>query len=293
MPDTFWQRLIHGVRRLRPSGEWERMAGPGWADAVMDVPATDRHHAKQGRSIGRLVLETDGRRLVVYLKRHYRLPWWQGLLALISGRSVSPGMEEWEHLEWARSQGIPVPEAAAAGEFVGPWGALQSFLAVKELTGMLPLHEAIPAAHAVLDAEAFRRWKRGLAREMARLAAELHRRRRFHKDLYLCHFYIAETDIHLVPSRWQDRVWVIDLHRLAHHPHTWPLPLSKDIGQLWYSSDVEGIDDADRRVFWVAYLRQHEPARSALVKLLIRFKAWRYRRHSQRGGKKSLVRRAA
>src|SRR5947209_2562466 len=183
MSDTLWGRLVHGVRRLRPSAEWEHFAGPGWADQIMRRAATDRHHAKQGRSIGRLVLEAEGRRLTVYLKRHYRLPWWQGLLALVRPWvAVSPGMQEWEHLEWARAEGFPVPEAVAGGDFIGPWGRLQSFLAVKELTGMLPLHEAVPAARAALTPLGFRRWKRSLAREMARQAAELHARRRFHKD---------------------------------------------------------------------------------------------------------------
>ena len=156
--DTFWHRLVHGVWRLRHRPDWAAFAGPGWADRIMQVAVTDRHHSKQGRSIGRWVLAADGRRLVVYLKRHYRLSWWSGWLALVRpSRGWSPATQEWEHLEWAGDAGMPVPAAAACGEQIGPWGRLQSFLAVEELTDMLPLHEAIPAAAGHLSPSEFLR----------------------------------------------------------------------------------------------------------------------------------------
>src|ERR687887_410242 len=64
--------------------------------------------------------------LVVYLKRHHELPFWRGLLATIwPGGNWSPAMMEFEHLEWARKQGVPVPATVAAGELLGGWGKLQ------------------------------------------------------------------------------------------------------------------------------------------------------------------------
>jgi len=281
MGETFWRRLVHGVRRLRHEPRWERLAGPQWADRIMTQAVTDRLHVKQGRSIGRLVLESAGERLVVYLKRHYRLPWWSGLAALFRpGGNWSPALQEWEHLAWARAQGLPVPTAAAGGEFVGPWGRLQSFIAIEELTDMLPLHQAVPEAAQVLEPAAFRRWKDGLGREMARLSRELHRRRWFHRDLYFCHFYVAAEDTRRVPTAWPGRVWLIDLHRLGRHPWTWPLRQAKDLAQLLYSSDVPGVTDRDRQRFWRAY-RAGKPL--GLVERwighLIRLRAWNYRRH--------------
>jgi heptose I phosphotransferase len=288
MEATFWQRLRHGVYRVHHTGELEQFAGPDWAERIMGMAVTDRLHVKQGRSIGRLMLESDGRSLVVYLKRHYRLPRRHGILALLRPNGDwSPALQEWEHLRWAREHGLPVPEAVAGGEIIGPWGRLQSFLAVKELTGMLPLHQAIPAAAARLEATAFRRWKRGLAAELARLAAELHRRRRFHKDLYLCHFYVAEEDTERLLD-WRGRVQMIDLHRLGHHPWTWPLWLAKDLAQLWYSSEIPEVSSRDRIAFWRAYCVANPAADSRWLRALIRAKAWSYRRHSQRGGRRSL-----
>ena len=116
-------------------------------DRVMTIPVTDRLHEKQGRSIGRLILSDAAGRLGVYLKRHYRLGWWRGVLAtLFPARAWSPGLEEWQRLKWAHDAGFPVPRPVAAGQVVGPWGRLQGFLAVEELYGMLPLHEAVPLA---------------------------------------------------------------------------------------------------------------------------------------------------
>jgi heptose I phosphotransferase len=256
---SLWQRLVHGWQRLIARPDWDDLAGPDWPGRIMQVAVTDRFFAKQGRSTGRLVLDAPGdppRRLVVYLKRHYRLGWWRGLLAALwPGGDWSPAMQEYRHLEWARRQGVPVPATAAVGEMIGPAGRLSSFLAVEELTGMLPLHEAIPQARERLSAAEFRRWKRGLAAELARLARLLHDRRHFHKDLYLCHFFIHHDDLTRLPGPdgWRGRIFLIDLHRLGHHPWTWWRWQCKDLAQMLYSSAVPGVEVRDLVAFWKHY----------------------------------------
>jgi heptose I phosphotransferase len=190
-------------------------------------------------------------------------------------------MQECKNLEWARAQGLPVPSVVAAGEFVGPWGNLQSFLAIEELTDMLPLHQAIPLASRQLDPAAFRTWKAGLTRELARLTRILHDKSSFHKDLYLCHFFIARADTTSVPTAWANRVCMIDFHRLGHHPLTWPLWISKDLGQLLYSSEIEGIDARDRLRFWHAYMgaRRHS-RRGRWLRATVLLRGRRYRDHN-------------
>jgi heptose I phosphotransferase len=277
MKETLWQRLVSGSVRLRYQPDWLTFAGPDWVRHIMTVAVTDRFHAKQGRSTGRWKVRANGRRLAVYLKRHYRLEWWRGLLASFwPERDWSPAMQEWRHLEWAQAQGLPVPKAVAAGEFIGPWGRLQSFLAVEELADMLPLHEAIPAAAASLTSADFSRWKIGLIAEVARLTRELHRRHYFHKDLYLCHFYIPVDDTHRLPS-WLGRIHLIDLHRLGHHRWTALLWQIKDLAQLLYSSDVTGLTNRDRLRFWKHYRgRLDQP----WLRGCILWKWQRYRRHN-------------
>jgi len=283
-PGSFWRRLRHGVRRLHARRDWADFVGTYWPESIMTAAVTDDFHVKQGRSTGRWVLRVRGRELTVYLKRHYRLPWWRGLLALLGpGGDWSPALQERRHLEWARAQGVPVPRVVAAGEFVGPWCRLRSFLVVEELTGMLALHQAIPLAARTLPPEAFGRWKAGLAREVARLTRTLHDRRHFHKDLYLCHFYIPRADTQAPPPCWEGRVHLIDLHRLARHPLTWPVWLAKDLGELLFSSDVAGVAPRDRVRFWRAYLGARR--RGPLARLLaayVRLKAKSYRRHNEK-----------
>jgi hypothetical protein len=255
----------------------------------MAAAVTDDFHAKQGRSTGRLVLANGAGRLAVYLKRHYRLPWWRGLLALLwPEMGWSPALAEWDHLEWARAEGLPVPRPVAAGQYVGPGCRLQSFLAVEELTGMAPLHRAIPAARAALAPAAFGQWKRGLVRELAGIVRALHQRRRFHQDLYLCHFFIAEADVRQVPA-WPGRVWLIDLHRLTHRPLTSLWWQAKDLGQLLYSTfDVAGVDARDRLRFWHRYWGRDRRWTGRWLHWCARLRAWQNQRHNR----KKAIRRA-
>ena len=286
-PGTAWARLTRGRMVLRCEPDWESFAGPGWADTIMSAEVTDRFHAKQGRSIGRWTLTRGAESLIVYLKRHHVLPRTRGVLAaLFPGRSWSPGLEEWDHLEWARANGFPVPRAVAGGEWLGPCGRLQSALAVEELPGMRPLHEAIPLASGRLPGPAFAKWKAGLTAELARLCRELHRRRAFHQDLYLCHFYVPESDCRSVPDGWPGRVWMIDFHRLAFRRFGWRWWQAKDLGQLLFSTyDVDGIAETDRERFWDEYRsgdwgKTTPPPR--LVETAARWRAGRYRRHNER-----------
>ncbi len=169
-----------------------------------------------------------------------------------------------------------MPEVVAAGERIGPWGGLQSFLMVAELTGCLPLHEAVPLLAARLDRGAFGRLKRELIGEMAEITARLHEARVFHKDLYLCHFYLDMGE----PGRC--RLALIDLHRLAEHRLTGAWWRWKDLGQILFSTfDVAGIDDRDRSRFWAGYrrrLRLKWPRRQARI---VALRAERYRAHNR------------
>jgi heptose I phosphotransferase len=288
MSDTFWQRLVRGVRRVWERPDWAEFVGADWPARILQQEATDDFHAKQGRSTGRWQIMHEGRTLSVYLKRHYRLPWWQRVLAVLwPWKSWSPALQELHHLQWAQAHGLPVPQPVAAVEFIGPWGRLQSMLAIEELIGMLPLHKAIPLAAIRLPEAAFRRWKRSLVAEVARLSQELHRRGYFHQDLYLCHFYLPQADI----DAWQGgagpdgrgRLHLIDLHRLGHRPWAQLWWQIKDLAQLYYSSAVAGVTDRDRVLFWRLYRAGSRRRRSVRwLETFVRLKWRRYRDHNRK-----------
>ena len=278
--DSFWSRLARGSVCEWHAPEWQAFAGSDWPQHIMDVRATSDFHAKQGRSTGRVVFKNEGERLSVYLKRHYQLSWWRGLCATLwPHRGWSPARREAANLEWAHSLGLSVPEILAVGEVIGPWCRLQSFLAIRELSGMIGLHEAIPAAAMHLPTAKFRIWKARLIRELARMTRLLHEQKTFHKDLYLCHFYIPREDTQRIPS-WQGRVHLIYFHRLRRHGLTWRYWQIKDLSQLLFSSEMKEIDDRDRLLFLRLYAGSRRSA-EGLLKWL-RFKAGRYRRHNHK-----------
>lgn len=279
---SWWRRWTLGASHFHSRADWQEFAGESWQQRILTVAVTDDFHAKQGRSTGRWILEHQGRRLSVYLKRHFRLPRRHGLLATLwPGGAWSAGMRERRNLLEAQAFGLPVPKVVAAGEWIGPAGRLRSFLAIEELVGMAPLHQAIPLAKARLEPAAFCRWKAGLVAEMARLARLLHDRRFYHKDFYLCHFYIPKDDTGRLPASWRQRVHVIDLHRMQRHSWTWPVWLLKDLGGLLYSSDVDGVTPRDRLRFWRSYWQTRGQGwRERFWAWCVRRKGANYRRHN-------------
>ena len=274
-----WERLVRGTRWVWRSPRYHD-ALPGDLDAtVMALDARDRLHAKQGRSTARVVFHAASGPLPVYLKRHYRLPWRDRVAAVLrpNGR-YSPAAAEWAHLQRARALGIAVPDAVAAGERIGPWGRLQSYLLVAELTGCEALNEVLPGLAQSLAPAEFAALKRALIAEMADITARLHEARAFHKDLYLCHFFLDLGRLR-APG---PKLALIDLHRMGEHrwwPDRWRW---KDLGQLLYSTHgVAGIDDRDRLRFWALYRRRLALRRPRWQRRMVQLKAARYRAHNR------------
>ena len=251
---------------------------------VMTLESRDRYHAKQGRSSARVVFHGPSGPLSVYLKRHDKLPWRSRLAALVDpGGRHTPGAAEWSHLERVRALGIAVPEVVAAGERIGPWGGLQSFLMIADLVGCEPLHEAIPALARTLNPATFDAWKRAIIPAIATITATLHGADLYHKDLYLCHFFID-------PSQPIDalRPTLIDLHRLGRHrscPDRWRW---KDLGQLLYSTyGLAGINDRDRLRFWKYYRKRLRLGRPHWHAKMVAMKAARYLAHNSKSRSKT------
>ncbi len=144
-----------------------------------------------------------------------------------------------------------MPEVVAAGEWIGPWGALRSYLMVAELVGHAPLHEAVPElARSLGRRPSSPRSSGRLVIEMAEIAAKLHAAHAFHKDLYLCHFFLdLGADARAGSAALPDRPPPagrpsLDVARVAVEGPR-PAPL--------LDRGVDGIDDRDRLRFWMHY----------------------------------------
>jgi heptose I phosphotransferase len=180
-----------------------------------------------------------------------------------------------------RTLGISVPEVVAAGERIGPRAGLQSFLMIAELTGSTALNELLPRLAVCLDRASFAVLKRRVVTEMARITAILHHAGVFHRDLYLCHFFLdAEST---AAETKKPKLTLIDLHRLEEHQYLGDWWRWKDLGQLLYSTeDVAGISVRDHLRFWKSYCRLAGIKRPGLHARMVRLRAARYSGHNRK-----------
>ncbi|MGO9467078.1 MAG: lipopolysaccharide kinase InaA family protein [Isosphaeraceae bacterium] len=292
---SLWERWVRGVSWTWINDRYRGRIPDDLAATVMTLESDDRFHAKQGRSTARFVFHKGEQSapakpsrsdaadapLAVYLKRHYRLPWTARLAALLHpAGNHSDAAAEWSQLERARDLGIEVPDSIAAGERIGPGASLTSFLIVAELEGGA-VNELLPVLAAELDPHSFTRLKRRVIAEIARTTARLHNASVFHKDLYLCHFYLDRD--RFMADGPNARLALIDLHRLAKHTLSAEWWRWKDLGQLLFSTaDVPGITERDRLRFWIEYSRRASLRRPRWHLCIARLRAARYRAHNRK-----------
>ncbi|RPJ62092.1 MAG: hypothetical protein EHM23_04495 [Acidobacteria bacterium] len=248
-----------------------------------------RTPAEVRRKPGRFIIRTSlpdgaGGERPVFLKVYSCEGWWNRLKSSITGRlgKTPPAQAERRNLQWAAAQGIPVPRVVQATELPQCDYARASVLITEELSGMNTLHALIPRAAETLGPAAFRQWKQELAAETARLTRLLHRSDRFHKDLYLSHFFL--TDDALADGLpIHGRLYLLDFLRLRRHRWNRRRWQVKDLAELLYSSDLPGVETRDLLRFMHAYLGSAKLDRQgrSLVNSVLR-KAARYRRQNRR-----------
>lgn len=276
---NWYRRYTQGHWQTQTTPAWSCVVGDDFVKTIMDWDVTDDFHAKQGRSTGRLVVNQDD--LVVYLKRHWQFPWWNRLLAYVHPQGRwTPAVHEWHNLKVAHEKGIAVPEPLAVGQRIGPGLQLQSFLVIRELTGMLPLHQAIPLAYSIMPPATYSRWVKQLLVQVAEIARRLHSMNYYHKDLYLCHYYVEHPQ---ATDQSPGQLKLIDLHRFgSHRLFAWRWQI-KDMAQLLFSTiGVEGLDNRDRDFILDAYRgTESRTARDRWFEAAVRAKAQRYARHNR------------
>ncbi len=254
---------------------------PAIAELLKGRLLTEVRH-KRGRFIVRTSLpDADGQERPVFLKVYTCNGRWNRVKSRITSSlgKASPAQLERRNLGWAAAQGIPVPRLVTG--FPEFESASFSVLVTEELCGMSALHTLLPRGAKTLSPAAFRKWKRELAHELARLTQLLHRSNRYHKDLYLCHFFLPDEALTDGQSI-QGRLHLLDLLRLKHHrwnSRRWQV---KDLAELLYSSDLAGIETRDRLRFMHTYLGCTKLDRDGrrLIESVVK-KAARYRRQNR------------
>ncbi|MCS7016877.1 MAG: hypothetical protein NZM42_12265, partial [Gemmatales bacterium] len=78
---TWWRRWRLGEVRGEYKPIWQRHFGQATVHDVLRFSVCEIASSKQGRSVGKLVVQDGNEKLVIFLKRHYRLPWWPRIMA--------------------------------------------------------------------------------------------------------------------------------------------------------------------------------------------------------------------
>lgn len=214
-------------------GEWELLTKPGLG----------------GRERWRWTLAESGAP-VLYLKRYLHSPL-RAQLDRILRQSATHSRAHWEFEIARRLSEAQVPTSRAVGY-------------VEEMSGTLERRSAVLLERVEGDAfdrvwgrlvEADHALTRGLARQemavrLGRFVAAFHGSGLCHRDLYLCHIFVALEEQGVGPPRFS----LIDLARI-HRPvwrrTRWVL---KDLSQLDASAQQIGATRADRLRFLIAYL---------------------------------------
>jgi heptose I phosphotransferase len=187
-----------------------------------------------------------------YLKRHHVRTLGAWLRAKVgAGPGQTAGRVEARNVARLSRAGIAAMRLIAYGEKLNPDGLLESFVLTEELTGYTQLDHFLRKRFATRDTQ---RWTRRdpalvqLIRDVAAVASKFHKLGYNHRDLYCCHFFIAE------PTAGQFKVNLIDLQRVEHRHRFRQRWIVKDLAQLSYSAPRERISWTQRMAFLKHYL---------------------------------------
>jgi hypothetical protein len=217
-------------------------------DWLLNVPGKVHRAIKNRRTVE---FEVVGRRY--FIKAHRGVGWAEVLKNVFYGRAPIVSAEtEWRAIEALGQAGVATPVVAGKGLRGTSPAALESFIIMPALDGMISLEElardwrGVPGGNRVL-------LKRALLRKIAEIARRMHGAGMNHRDFYLCHFLVHDRDW----AQWQPgdsaELVLIDLHRVQRRaavPARW---LVKDLGGLLFSAFEAGLTRRDLLRFLAAY----------------------------------------
>ena len=193
---------------------------------------------------GKVFRELDGRRTLqferagksYFAKLHFGIGWPEVLKNLLSGRlPITSARNEWQAIRHLEQHDIGTMTLAGYGERGWNPAKIESFVLTDELTDTVSL-ETLAIEWATTPPSPH--FRRAILHELARVARVMHGSGMNHRDFYLCHFLLPNT------QREQSRVrlHLIDLHRaqIRHQtPYRWQL---KDMAGLYFSAMDAGFN---------------------------------------------------
>lgn len=228
---------------------------PPFADAWQGLDA----FAEVRQLDGQVYRALEGRRTLrfrfqdrdYFLKYHAGIGWGEVCKNLLQGRlPVTGASNEWRALHHLKQHGINAATPLAYGRRGCNPAKQESFLVMSALEGMTDL-ETLCAGWR--DNPPDPRFRRRLIEAVARSVRALHDSGLNHRDLYLCHLWLPDSE----RSQPDMRLFVLDLHRAQIRkqvPRRWRI---KDLGALYYSALDIGLTRRDLLRFLRIYTDKH------------------------------------
>lgn len=216
---------------------------------------TDLEIVKQAikeRSTAKLVLDDGRGQATFFLKRHTSPPIREYLKLLTRFSWPKSAFNEWRAIIRFHEIGLPTMVPVAAGEEKNCLGVVKrSFILTKEIKDAYRLdHYLAESLRQPLSREQIQR-KRRLMRQLAQLTREMHTMGLNHRDYYLCHIFIRDTQ-----ESGDFDLFIIDLHRVDIRNKVGNRWIVKDLASINFSSLELPIHTTDRMRFFKLYLQK-------------------------------------
>jgi len=186
-----------------------------------------------------------------FAKIHKGVGWAEIVKNLLQGRlPILGAVNEYEAINALKGLDIKTMTLAAYGQRGVNLAELESFVITESLEPALSLEDlSMDWAANKPDLKL----KRALIKRVAEIARQLHDNGINHRDLYICHFLLKESDFESIQQAEKLPLYLIDLHRVQMRkevPERWRV---KDLAALYFSSMGIGFTQRDFYCFIKAY----------------------------------------
>lgn len=184
-----------------------------------------------------------------FVKVHHGVGWTEIIKNLLQGRlPVLGARNEWIAIKRLTEHGVPTMTASLYCERGSNPAKQRSAIVTESLEPTISLED-----YSTEDPLQ----KRRILSEVARVSREMHRAGVNHRDFYLCHFLMQESDL------TEPHLYLIDLHRAQVRSSVPPRWQVKDLGGLLFSAFDKPLTRRDLLRFIRIY--SDKPLREALA----------------------------
>jgi heptose I phosphotransferase len=201
---------------------------------------------------GRRTLRFENNGAGYFLKVHMGVGWLEIIKNLVQLRlPVIGATNEWEAINKLHQLGVGTMSLVGFGKRGSNPSKQLSFVLTEELEDMVSLEDFCAPWK---DTPPSYRVRKTLVEALALDAATVHNSGMNHRDFYICHFLMKNSDPLLAGEKALPRLYLIDLHRAqmrAQVPTRW---LVKDLASLYFSAVDIGLTRRDVVRFLRYYL---------------------------------------